>query len=263
LEKAVRLRPIAILLLSASAPAQQSFEVASIKPSGPKSMRGSEGGPGSRDPARYRFQVATLLDFITIGYHVRRYQVSSRLPLDKESFDLEAKLPEGATKVQFEEMIRNLLAERFHMKVHMETQDFPAYALSVGQAGPRFSVAGGGEFPRVPAGRPGLAANYSNSGPYVLVRMRAQRQPMFRLAESLEMPAGKPVVDQTGLDGEYDFTLAFAAEPPGMGASDTTEPMPAPDIFKALRQIGLQLTPKKLPFKVVVVDAVDKAPAEN
>lgn len=260
----MRWRAVAVWVLAASGFAQgPAFEVASIKPSGPKSVRGSEGGPGSKDPTRYRFQVATLMDFIVIAYHVHGYQVSSKLPLDKDQFDLEAKLPEGATKEQFQEMLRNLLAERFRMTVHMETREFSAYALSVGTSGPRFSTAAGDEYPPLPANRPGFVGNYSNSGRYMLVRMRAQQQPMSRLAENLEMPAGKPVVDQTGLDGKYDFTLAFTAEPPGMTASDSADPPAAPDLFKAIQSIGLLLTPKKLPFNVVVVDSVDRSPVGN
>jgi uncharacterized protein (TIGR03435 family) len=49
------------------------------------------------------------------------------------------------------------------------------------------------------------------------------------------------------------------------GASDAAmaDAAPAPDLFKAVLQLGLQLTPTKLPFNVVVVDAVDKTPAAN
>lgn len=74
----------------AAAPA---FEVASIKPSGPHSIRGWEGGPGTSDPGLYRYGLATLLDLI-----VDYFQVSSPVPLDRQNFGLAAKVPEGATK---------------------------------------------------------------------------------------------------------------------------------------------------------------------
>jgi uncharacterized protein (TIGR03435 family) len=203
------------------------------------------------------------MDFLVIAYHIHSYQISSKLPLDKDRFDLEARVPEGATKEQFREMMQGLLAERFRMKVHMETRDFPAYELSVGKTGLTLSAAGGEEYPTVPANRPGFSTNFSNSGRYMLLRMRVRQEPLSILAENLEMPAGKPVVDKTGLDSLYDFTLAFTVDQPGADSSGTTDPAPAPDLFKAIQQMGLQLTPKKLPFKVVVVDAVNKVPVEN
>jgi uncharacterized protein (TIGR03435 family) len=74
-----------------------AFEVASIKPSRPDARRGSNGGPGSKDPINYRFTSATLLDLIAIGYDVEYSQISSTKPLDNGRFDLVAKVPPGAT----------------------------------------------------------------------------------------------------------------------------------------------------------------------
>src|SRR6266700_1776946 len=104
----------------------QIFEVASVPLSGPKSVRGSDGGPGSKDPTRYAFGRAHLDDLILVAYHVELFQVSSKLPLDRDEFDLTAKIPAGSTKDEFRAMLRNLLAERFRMKIHMESRQFPA-----------------------------------------------------------------------------------------------------------------------------------------
>jgi hypothetical protein len=79
----------ALLLCSTSIQAQ-NLEVASIHPSGPKSVRGSDGGPGSNDPARYVFNRASLLDLILTAYHFEDFQISSKLPLDRDEFDLAA-----------------------------------------------------------------------------------------------------------------------------------------------------------------------------
>src|ERR1700693_2458541 len=102
---AVSLRRVAILLqATAGAPQPQTggasapaFEVASIRPSGPHSIRGSDGGPGTSDPGLYRYGLATLLDLIATAYNVEYFQVSSPVPLDRQNFDLTAKVPEGAT----------------------------------------------------------------------------------------------------------------------------------------------------------------------
>lgn len=145
------LRPAGIVLAAAATtvglaqpqpggPATPVFEVASIKPSGPHSIRGSEGGPGSSDPGLYRFGLATLVDLIAIAYDVRFFQISSPAPLDRQNFDLVAKIPDGATKQQFHAMLQNLLAERFHLSLHIQSKEFPAYELVVAKTGARLGI---------------------------------------------------------------------------------------------------------------------------
>jgi uncharacterized protein (TIGR03435 family) len=75
--------------------------------SGPQSVRGWEGGPGTSDPVQYSFGKATLLDFIAVAYSVDdSTRISSATPLDEQRFDLVAKIPQGATKEQFRAMRR-------------------------------------------------------------------------------------------------------------------------------------------------------------
>jgi uncharacterized protein (TIGR03435 family) len=258
---------IACVSAMAQAPASATFEVASLKLSGPNSVRGSDGGPGSKDPGRYSFGQATVRDFIMGAYQVDPFQISSKAPLEQQRFDLVAKLPDGATKDQFRAMMRNLLSERFHLKAHMETKEFPAYELVVAKSGlkltadarPPRQVDG---FPSLPPDRPGLTYTMSTSGGYTLVRLRAQQQPLSALVRSIRLGDDSPVVDKTGVPGTYDFIFEYAR--PLMSASTSTDPPPAADLFDALqRQLGLQLVAKRLPFDVVVVESVDKLPTEN
>jgi uncharacterized protein (TIGR03435 family) len=260
-------RAIGVLLLAALAAGAQTFEVASIKPSGPKSQRGSDGGPGSKDPLNYKYNAATLKDLIASAYHVQYFQISSKATLDNETFDLVAKLPAGATKDDFRAMMRNLLAERFHLKARVESKDFPAYELVVAKNGPKISTesrpAAEG-FPVLPAGQPGMTSNFSMSGGYILVRTRAQQQTMDTLASWLQTPDERPVVNKTGLDAKYDFTLEYTKDP-ARGAPTTAPETPvAPSLPTAVQQqLGLQLVPKKLPFPNVIVESFDKLPTEN
>lgn len=71
--------------------------MASVKRSGPSSIRGSRGGPGTADPGRYAFGSATLLDLIAIAYDVEYFQVRSASPLDRDRYDVVAIVPAGAT----------------------------------------------------------------------------------------------------------------------------------------------------------------------
>ena len=103
------------------------------------------------------------------AYHVDYFQVSSKTPIDRETFDLEANVPEeNATREQFRAMLRNLLEERFHLKAHVESREFAAYELVVAKSGLKMKESGAAApasedsrrppdegFPDLPPGRPG------------------------------------------------------------------------------------------------------------
>ena len=98
----------------------------------------------------------------------------------------------------------------------------------------------------------------------MLTQLRAQQQPLSRLAVMLRTAEPRPIVDRTGLTGKYDFTLEFSSDLPNGNTDTGSEPPGAPDLNTALQeQLGLQLIPKKLPFDVVVVESFDRLPTEN
>ena len=255
------------------------FEVASIRPSGPSSPRGSIGGPGSKSPDRYSFYSATLFDLIVIAWDVQNFQVSSRLPLDRDRFDLTAKIPDGATKKQFREMLQNLLAERFNLKAHVETREFPAYALCVDKSGFRlkdadqevtpqttdanrsFSTGNGDGKGAAALMAPNIVFRHSVVGGFELVQIDAHLEPISTFVRYLPQPDNLPVVDETGLNGKYSFTLEYSQELPG---AESGAPPSAPEIFTALQeQLGLQLKKTVSPFEVVTIDSINRLPTEN
>jgi uncharacterized protein (TIGR03435 family) len=247
----------------------QTFEVSSIRLSGPKSIRGSEGGPDSKDPTRYTFGRADLEILIMIAYHVENFQVSSKLPLNRDEFDLAATIPTGATKAEFRIMLQNLLAERFQMKLHTESRDFPAFELVPAKGGIKVGTDAAArmppssDFPQLTPGKPGLIASNSINGGKMVTRIRAQQQPLSRLAEILRTAEPRPVVDRTGLKGNFDFVLQFASDLPNATA-DNAVPSDLPDLNTALReQLGLQLIARNLPFEVLVVESFNRFPSEN
>lgn len=243
----------------------QTFEVASLKPSGSHNESAEQGGPGSSDPERYRYTGATLEDLIVTAYHVEYFQVSSKTPIDRDRFDLIAKLPPGATRAQFRAMLQNLLADRFRLKFHRESREFPGYELVVAKSGlkldatPKPPAEG---FPDLPPDKPGLTNHHTGRNGHFLVRVRGRQMPASEIARALQVPGDAPVVDRTGLTGKYDFTLEYSYD--GRNAGEIREAPPAPSIFTAVQQqLGLQLVPKRLPFDVIVVDAFDRAPSAN
>jgi uncharacterized protein (TIGR03435 family) len=261
---------IVALLIAAAAFAQSSFEVASIKPSGPQSVRGWEGGPETSDPLVYRYSRAELRDLIAVAFDVQSFQISSSIPLDREAFDLIARIAPGTAKPEFRMMMRNLLMDRFRFRFHVETREFTAWILTVAKTGPKLgnsangAFAGDPSFPNLPPDRPGMIANHSISGSWELIRVRARKEPIAVLARMIRPEPGEPVVDRTGLTGTFDFTLAYSKELPNAGNGFAPEPAEAPDLVTALQQqLGLRLARGKAPFDVVVVEAIDRKPSEN
>ncbi len=275
-------RPTAIFFAASAAlawaqsnePPSPKFEVASVKRSGPQSIRNEQGGPGTKDPAHYRFQLASLQNLIGIAWNVQSFQISSKSAIDKDRFDVIANVPEGATRDQFRQMMRNLLAERFQLKTHLESKDFPVYELVIAKNGLRLKDSAGASessktialpegFPTLPAG-PGLVVKLLSRGAYQLVWTRGQQQPISELARALRAPGQEPIIDKTGLTGKYDFTLEYTMDTPAASDAGGVEPPPAPGIFTALQeQLGLQLVAKKLAFDVVVVESFERTPAGN
>ena len=80
--------------------------------------------------------------------------------------------------------------------------------------------------------------------------------PLSSFATSLRSLAGRPVVDKTGIQGRYDFTLSFARldDPESTLASFSTA---------VQEQLGLKLEPAKVPLELLVIDHVEKIPTEN
>lgn len=105
---------------------------------------------------------------------------------------------------------------------------------------------------------------------------------MAQFAEQIPMRAGgytqNPVLDATGLDGAYDFTLSFSGAGlvvnggggrggdagPAAGAAAASEPNGAISLPDAVeKQLGLKLEMKKRPMPVIVIDHIDEKPADN
>jgi len=90
--------------------------------------------------------------------------------------------------------------------------------------------------------------------------IRVQNAPVQLFASMLQSPTGSPVIDKTGITGNYDFDLKFAPANAREGSADAA----LPDIFTAVQeQFGLKLVPQKVPVDFLVVDHVDRTPTEN
>ena len=273
------------LILRCGAEDLSHFEVASIRPSPPNPRLAPgmtpapmlQGGPGTSDPGQINYKDLALLALITQAYGVRYDQVSGPGSPYTQRFDIIAKVPAGSTPEQLKLMLRNLLAERFNLQLHHESKILPVYALTVGKNGPKIKESAKTEPAEIPKGTrigapddngfPVLPPGYSGAVGWPSnghIRWTGQRVSISKLPLSLD----HPVVDQTGLTGEYDFKLDFAmagrrndagAPPPVEDTADS-----APSVFAAVEdQLGLKLELRKLPFDVLVIDHIDTEPTPN
>lgn len=287
---------LTILFASVLAAYGQSptFEVASIKPyvqpEGQTWMRvGCRGGPETPDPTRWSCENMSVANLIRLGYDLKSNQLAGIEPYGGPSFNIEAKIAPGTTKEQFRQMVQNLLAERFSLKVHREQKEMPGYELVVAKGGPKFKESPpekpadpNAEPASPPAGAPGrLTLNKDGypdlapgrSGMAVVNGMAAHRgvrTTMEQLANMIAGQVGRPVVDATGLTGKYDTHMQWTASRPSAPppAADGSIPPASdpggPTVTSALQdQLGLRLESKKVTIEVLVVDSVAKTPTEN
>jgi uncharacterized protein (TIGR03435 family) len=279
-------------LLAQTAPARPGFEVASIKPSA--ALAGAQVHAGVQvDGAQVHCTFLSVRDYIRIAYKVKDYhQVAGPDWMASDRYDIHAKLPSGATREQVPEMLQTLLEERFQIKLHRASKEFPAYGLVAGKSGLKLKespldpesegTAGGRGALHVNAtgGAQGTTINFGRGAYFTLAndRFEARKLTMTQLADSLGRFVERPVVDMTELKGTYDLTLEFTPEdyrvllirtalsagvalpPEAMqfldGASDES-------IFKGLQALGLKLEPRKAPLEVLVIDSAAKTPIEN
>jgi len=126
-----------------------TFDVASVRPSPAPDMQtmiaGLQAGRKPNwlrvDGTRATFNYESLTDLIAYAYKMQRYEISGPEWMVTDRFDIEARLPDGATKDDVPEMLRALLKERFNLQTHIEMQDQPVLALVVGKSGPKLQPA--------------------------------------------------------------------------------------------------------------------------
>jgi uncharacterized protein (TIGR03435 family) len=243
------------------------------------------GGPGTHDPGQFTYRGATLRALIFRAYQLVdiQQQIAGPAWIDTDRFDLAAKVPLGTTEAQFQQMLQNLLADRFKLAVHHETKLLQVYELVPAKNGPKLKESASTDsptapapakpapakqdqdgFPVVPPGYSGMAMQ-SAPGPTGQVRQNwvfGQRT-VAQLAQMLSMFTGRRTVDKTGLTGKYDFTLSFEPQQSSPSAAAVPD-APGLTVFDAVvQQLGLRLVDAKDPFDIVVIDRGERVPTGN
>ncbi len=258
-----------------------AFEVASVKPAQP-SPAGQMRIGMQADAGMLRYTNVSLKEMIRAAYRVKEFQVRGPDWINGARFDIVAKLPAGASQDQIPEMLQDLLGERFKLAVHRETKEHAIYALVVAKGGAKLKPADT-PAPEPPGPPPSPGKGPMGRGAMMMidpngVHLKAASATLAVLADMISRFSERPVVDMTGIQGRYEFDLVFAPEamhgmpgplrggpPPGDGGPAPPEAPgeAAASIFDAVQRYGLKLEPRRAPVEIVVVDHIDKEPAEN
>jgi uncharacterized protein (TIGR03435 family) len=234
---------LALAALAASAQ-KPAFDAATVK----KAESGTPPGDIARNmdpsPGHLTMRNVPLRFALEWAYDLKDYEIQGpSWVAGEERYDIVATAP-GATSDQMRLMLRNLIDERFQMKSHWETRDMQCYVLTRGKGEPKLKPADG----EPTLGGQGGTPMFHN-------------QPVSRFTFLLTRRMARPVLDETGLKGTYDFSVDLSGL--GFNGNEPQDPN-APSIFSTVQSdLGLKLESTKRPIKILIVDSASKTPAEN
>jgi uncharacterized protein (TIGR03435 family) len=250
----------ALIALSIPAPAiwaqSDQFEVATIKPSPP-------GGPGfGMGTAGHRFVTAntSLRDLIAFAYALHPAQIAGGpgwIETDKYDLYAEASGKGAPESQQIRTMVQNLMADRFSLAFHRATKELSVYTIVVGRSGPKFIHSVGNANVNATYAMPALGRMMVYSATITDFAVWMQRYVMDR-----------PVVDQTGISGKYNFNLDWTPDEtqfPDVSGQlpPATSKVEHPDLYTAIQQqLGLRPEATKAPVEILVIDRAER-PSDN
>jgi bla regulator protein blaR1 len=239
-----------------AANANPNFEVATIKPSKPDQPGKLFGVRGDRIMTIN----TTLSDLITFAYSLQAKQIIGGPDWIKtEKFDINGQpdIPGQPNTQQLRSMFQKLMADRFQLKFHKETREMPAYVLTVAKNGPKMTK----------------STADANALPSLLFRglgvLPVQNATMDDFCHVMQAAVlDRPVVDQTGLIGRWNFLLKWTPDESQFDGMGIKVPPPSdavdapPPLFTAIQdQIGLKLEAGKAQVEVLVLDHVEQPSA--
>jgi uncharacterized protein (TIGR03435 family) len=265
---------------TSATPSTYEYEVATIFPSKP----GGNGVGLLPSPNGLIARNATLQMLVTSAYGVQNYQVSGGPSwFTSDLYDIDAKMdfsvadalqklsiPERTAARQ--QMLQKLLTERFRLTIRRETTEGPVYSLVITKSGSKLTQAKSGDtyanglHDRDGHARgPGSEFIGVNAGALTLT---GQAVPITNLIRLLARYVDRPILDKTGLTGNFDFFLQFTANQGSLqasGGNGSSGPPPAssdtnaPYLLTAIQeQLGLKLESGKGPVETIVIDHVEK-----
>jgi uncharacterized protein (TIGR03435 family) len=236
-----------------AAGADPSFTTAIIKPSKPDDpSRGFTIQSGRLAAANIR-----LIDLISMAYEIHpRRIIGAPAWIDADKLDITAQFNEKGepNDIQLRSMVRKLLAERFKLSLHGDKKELLVYALNKAGSGAKLtkSAADPNQLPKLV---------FQDLG-----KLKVSNGTVQEFANVMQFGVlDRPVVDQTGITGRWDFTLNWTPDDSqfrGMGAripKPSAAAKAPPNLYAAIEeQIGLKLDATKAITEVMVIDHVEK-----
>jgi len=240
--------------LAQDKPSRLTYDVVSIRPSLPGATGGGfvDGLPGG---IGYNAENIPIRVILCVIYRIPLRQVVGGPDwLSSERFDVQVRADRPYSIDDLHIMFQNALADRFNLKLHIETKTGPVYVLTVAKSGLKMTPVDPGRDRNIPIT---TGANHESNGSRVPMNYLC-----FWLGQNLQNDQ-RQVIDRTGLTGTYDFKLSFRPQLPPDASTESPELDNLPTIFDAVRdQLGLVLTPQKGPVETLVIDHVER-PSEN
>ena len=250
---------LAALPLTAQTPSAEDarFEVVSVRPL----PAGSPGGWYRPTPEQFTATMS-VVELAQFAYQRPFWGVVDGPGWARdERFDITAAMPANRVTGDLPFMVRHLLADRFALIVHREQRPLPVFALvrtrSDGELGPRLrSVA----HDCATANQPGGERCTAGEG---IGRYTTQGYQWENIVRALERRTGRPILDETGLSGQWDLDLEWNPQisriPEGFNSPPLAELEERPVLFTAIQeQLGLKLEPREAPVEVIVIDSAER-----
>jgi Protein of unknown function (DUF3738). len=234
--------------------ARPVFDVASIRPSDPN----ERGGWARFLPGRLQVINSSLIFVIQQVYGVRDYQIVGApkwiIDWNTARFNIEAKAEGVTNQDQLRLMAKNLLEDRFKLKLHRETREMPVYVLIQDKKGIKVKATPDNGRPRGSGGIESVESGW----------IQGENVSMEFFVQSLSRRTDRPVVDRTNYTEAFTFKLQWASDVSSGSGVTGVDGLPndaRPALFTAVQeQMGLKLSPEKAPVEVLVIDHVERPP---
>jgi uncharacterized protein (TIGR03435 family) len=224
--------------------ADPGWEVVTVKPNAPNATSDHAGVHGPH----VTLENETVEILILFGYNVQKNQIDGApgwVKTERWTVDGLADVDGEPDVKQLQSLVRKLLAERFGLKLRREQREMPVFALTVAKGGPKVTPS---------KSDPDRLPNQHGNRGVGWQMYQYTNTSMPELALELLSSVDRPIVDQTGLQGRYDFQLKWLTDD-----SHASDPDAPPGLFTAIQeQLGLKLEPMKAPAEVLVVDKVER-----
>jgi uncharacterized protein (TIGR03435 family) len=282
----VRCAGVTITLLVVSfllaAQVKPQFEVVAIKPAGQLTANIVLGL--NADGSQVHISWASLTDLVNMAFRLKRYQISGPEWIASDHFDVVAKIPDGMNQRNVPELLQSMLQERFGMKSHWEKRDFSIYTLGLSKPVPNLKEVAAPEtetsFPIGNISQMRSIIDFGSGSTFSFAdnALDAKKLSLDEFAEWFSNFMDRPVVNNTGLKGHYDFRLNLSARDfqtmwiwAAMAGGTVIPPDAIPKVDglsletlpNALKEAGLKLERGKGPVDVLVIDTIQRKPTEN